>query len=135
MPPIGQYSRLVGSLEACLLRGSRGQGQDSPPQDRAEPLRLRRPSSRVLPEEVSLGNTAGLAHQMYDRRGSLRDGRHSYFHWSMTTKLDIGNVYLGAGERSVWTLLYHCGEGHPADARTVLPIVFPFGRYCLRLLM
>ncbi len=36
MPPIGQYSRLVGSLEAGLLRGSRGQGQDSHPQDRAE---------------------------------------------------------------------------------------------------
>ena len=45
----------------------------------------------------------------------------------MTTKLDTGDAYLGAGERRVWT--------HPADAHTALPIAFPFGRYRLRLLM
>ena len=39
---------IVGSLEAGLLRGSRGQGQDSHPQDRAEPLRLLKMGLRKL---------------------------------------------------------------------------------------
>lgn len=60
---------------------------------------------------------AGLTRKRPRKVSDLEGEGSFHYFWSIMTKLDTGDAFLGAGERCVWTSCIIAGKVNPADAQ------------------